>query len=848
MHITRLDLKHYKPLQFSDHTQLTMSLTAPVQIIVGDNGSGKSSVCRALTPFPPDSTEYSKDGYKIIELTHEGHRYVLTSDFRHGICHSFRRDDVELNDSGTQKTQTELAISEFGLTPTLTTLCANGLNICNTRPSERRNRLLELYPGDLSFINQHHKAVCSDLRNLSANIKMLRGTQAELEAQLLPVEELQRLRDQLKQYLDLASQADNEIFAISRETDTLERDPHYNHHIELDPKQLHNRCEELCAQLIEIQRRDPTLFTEDGPKLLESLHAAENDHLQTEQRRLDKEAAALAKRIAECEHVLDTSAKREAALLNTRIEALQERMSMLVLDPAVPLLNAEDFERFEQTTLPRLQFLLERISGKVWPVRGLMKARQRLEEWQRERQSVLWGIDETEHRVGELEQQLNTVVAISPKPGCDEACDLRHNFERMRQRSASFLEQTRKTALHQRENLHRLDARILRLQTAVSGIGSQEAVLRELEETFAWNHWGRFVLNGAPLFKVLNCNPTQIGNNLQRLLIAAKTQQQRETTQRELTETLLKVQALKNTSQPASDLISRTMLEQQIKLEQTLHDLKQAKTKLQSNDVKLQYLRQINSQVVELQKHHGQLHIYVNSQIVQTKVKVRKIQIERLQQAKRRLLLQIGTLEQTINTQEHLKSRLYEGTLPQLHQLLTKQQTLMHLEMALSPNSGLPHCYLVRFLNTVIRNVNRIISSIWSYDLEILPVDETKPLTFDFPVAINRSGRIPDISICSDGQKEIINLAWTIALAEINGALQRYPLKLDEPDKGISHGNRGRVLELLSRLIQQQAIKQLVLINHHDGLYSAFPHCEVLCLSADNITVPAVFNQHVELK
>lgn len=849
MLITNIKLVHYKPLQFSDHHELEMNLTAPVQIIVGDNGSGKSSVCRALTPLPPDSTEYSKGGYKSITISHNGHTYILSSDFSHGIRHSFLKDDVELNVSGTQKTQQELVTAELEFTPTVDTLCSNGLNICNIRVGERRNRLLELYPGNISFVNQHHKNVCSELRVCAGNIRMLRDTQAELEAQLLPAAELTGLRTALQSLLELSSRVDNELFATEREVERLTKDPHYLQSIELDPSSVQQRAEAIYTELREKRKQYPQLFLADDLQMLTGVHTANSEHLRSEVQRLNAASQELATQIAECEHVLDASAKQEIEELNTRIEALQVRLNGLNIDPAVPKLNAEELQIFQTQTADRISTLVQYFAGiRVWSLHSLNKAKQKSEQWTHEQSSLLQQIQTASQQVGLARDRLQRLLTVVPKQGCRENCGLLNGFESTRKADEFYLRQAEQRLRSLEAQRDRLKARMERLQNHAARLWSGERFLRELEEIFTWNSWGKYVLNGSQLIKLLNHNPTQIANRVQHIIRHSTLQLQYDEAQAELTSLTFKRKTLESVNRPASDLISKTLLEQQLKLDQTLKALQRAQQQLTDNTAELQVLQVINRGLKELQQHNSDLVAYIEQQIVQTKIRIRRMQIEHFQQAKRQLLLKIGTLEQTIRTQEHLNSRLHDGTLPQLTKLLDRQRKLAHLEMALSPTTGLPHCYLVRFLNTIIRNVNTIINSIWSYDLNLLPIDEDKPLTFEFPVAINRTGHIRDIGICSDGQKEIINLAWTIVLADLNGVLANYPLKLDEPDKGISHGNRGRVLELLARLIQQHSIKQMILINHHESLYSSFAHSEVLCLSAENITVPSVFNQHVVMK
>ena len=100
----------------------------------------------------------------------------------------------------------------------------------------------------------------------------------------------------------------------------------------------------------------------------------------------------------------------------------------------------------------------------------------------------------------------------------------------------------------------------------------------------------------------------------------------------------------------------------------------------------------------------------------------------------------------------------------------------------------------------------------------------------------------------SDGQKEIINLAWAVAMFNQLKLGQEYSLKLDEPDSNLSEGHRTRLLHVLSTLVRQKTIQQLMLVNHHPSLYTSFNNCQTLCLCEDDIVLPAQYNQNVVIK
>ena len=117
MYIQSLELYHYLPLMHQGTNRLTIPLFGKVNIVTGDNGSGKSSLMRELSPFASTKSDYDKDGYKKITITHDGHTFELSSNFSRASIHSFIRDGEELNLSGTGDVQNDLCRKHFGLTP-----------------------------------------------------------------------------------------------------------------------------------------------------------------------------------------------------------------------------------------------------------------------------------------------------------------------------------------------------------------------------------------------------------------------------------------------------------------------------------------------------------------------------------------------------------------------------------------------------------------------------------------------------------------------------------------------------------------------------------------------------------
>ena len=116
MQIVKLILKGYKRLFLSHINKIEYTPTSKVNLILGSNGSGKSSLFKELSPLPADMKEFDEDGYKEITIIHNNDTYHLTSGVVAVNKHSFKINDIELNPAGTKKVQLSLVKEHFNLT------------------------------------------------------------------------------------------------------------------------------------------------------------------------------------------------------------------------------------------------------------------------------------------------------------------------------------------------------------------------------------------------------------------------------------------------------------------------------------------------------------------------------------------------------------------------------------------------------------------------------------------------------------------------------------------------------------------------------------------------------------
>ena len=117
MHIRVLELTRSNRFTLSDIKDIVYAPEAKVQVILGSNGSGKSSLLGMLLPNTHNIKHIFGDtGGSKLTIDHDNGEYVIsTGIFSNTKKHSFIFNGEELNISGVRSIQQDLIYEHFGL-------------------------------------------------------------------------------------------------------------------------------------------------------------------------------------------------------------------------------------------------------------------------------------------------------------------------------------------------------------------------------------------------------------------------------------------------------------------------------------------------------------------------------------------------------------------------------------------------------------------------------------------------------------------------------------------------------------------------------------------------------------
>jgi len=193
MRILYLCLKNYASIYTAmKKKKLILDLSKSknrIVLLIGDNGTGKTSIMSALQPFAysgngdvrnsEDLILPEVDGYKEIHIENGEvvyiikHHYIYNKTTGRTIKSFITKDGIELNSNGNVKSFIEIVLLELGLEIDFLKLLRLGSNVTNfidMKASERKNFTSELL-SDIDIYSQFYKKINEDTRILKTVLR-----------------------------------------------------------------------------------------------------------------------------------------------------------------------------------------------------------------------------------------------------------------------------------------------------------------------------------------------------------------------------------------------------------------------------------------------------------------------------------------------------------------------------------------------------------------------------------------------------------------------------------------------------------------------------------------------------
>lgn len=828
MRITYLLLEKYKRLMLSNIQRFEYTPKQNLQLLIGSNGSGKSSVLEELTPLPAHHSGFAKGGCKVIHLTHRNNTYELTSKYNGGSGdHSFVKNGEEMNKGNTAAVQKELVWQEFALNREIHNLLVGITPFTSLSTMKRREWLTRLAPVDLDFafkVFSKAKTAHRDQQGVVKHLIKRMGQEnhdlpddSALNQHKRRIQELTNKLDKLFQErkAGVVSRYDSEQAVQSALQDlTTRAEKILRYHLPEPPKGLEDESAfeaYLAEQNVEYQRQQTLLerMTEEFQKLNEQVPS----------------------RDAELTEAQIEDMRRQLRELNQQIQQIKPKVTQY--DGVFPLVDLPPDRR----PLSKLVQVFDEWMGLIQSFPDNHDGRFSQDRGKAAQERHL----QLERQYQQLDNQQTTDARrLARLKGCDTVhCpNCQHQFQPGV--NPGEVDKLQAVMNERSPQMEQIEKELAELKSYLESMDDYMTYVRAFRKLVTENP------SFTPVWDV--CLERKVMVRQPKDYISAAIEWRR---------VMEEAIHLRELEQNAEVVQHRLRYVDAIDREAITHTDRQRKQLEQEIENTTQRLRVLGQEIQQLERHK------------KTRVKFKEA-LERIiadleqffndMDTHRESLYQDAISDETRHVQIHLaqeqealsRSEVREGVLKEIQnqhdQSVLAQKEYQQLVKALGPTDGLIGRYLMGFMQVVVKLVNSVIAEIWTYPMEVLPSPmEKDELTYKFPLDVNGgSVTAPDIALGSSSQRDITNFAFKLLVMKFLN-ITDYPLYLDEFGSTFDEQHRQNLIPFLNRMLELGQVNQIFYISHFSSVHGAFNQAQICVLDPNNITVPQTYNQHVNI-
>lgn len=818
LEIKSIHLYKFRALYLSNIKDFKYTVDQMIQIILGTNGSGKSSLLRMLTPCIPDKNEFDKGGFKEITIESDKGTFVLRNDYKSGQHHSFKLNGEELNDGGTTTVFKDLVLKEFGYDDNLHRLLTGSVSFTKMAPMTRKELIYKVSNIDVEYALKVFDKAKSNYRDIVGVLKHLEFKVQDITQRVVDDVELEELAKRLTELQDKAT----EILPKTNRTSmsNAEADNEF---------QLANR---RLQYAIENSRR---VFNDrlTGFKFVGVDHAnSVRDDLTSELKITEskrKEVGGLLHDMNSIKHKLDAIPDNVTVSdLDKEITVLEERLAK-VDSLNIPLtLSIKDTRNKINEAYVKFMTVIEvsLTDVVVLTAEEATAIKNRFNE-------LVTLKNETSLSVKRIEDILHHAELASVGDVVCGNCD----FVNLSKASLSNIEKAGyNTKLSEaRIELDASEKLILELEPDLLKVKALSEAMKDLRK-FVQTH-------GAVKDIITRRNISDVLSKPNETLMAIH-------------------RHLEDYNLVINSIADRKRLEDLLKMKDALlvssigYDEKSAK----NYEDKFEDLVACEQ---ELTKRLKYVNVAINAHVA--KLEQYTIIKSAYDDAKEKLSASIKSstdngynrlMDETLNTIAAVKSKLDTATSVKrnLEELISERDKLAlrkgayeHLLLALSPKKGIIADAIRTVIEDFTNDVNKTISRMWEYRLDVMPYTKATDLTYKMPL-VTDNNVVGDISMGSKGQQDVINLAITINIMVYRG-ITNYPLFLDEiGGSSFDSVHRDNFFRFVRELVSSGECSQVFMVNHFTSEYGGVSNSDTVVLCPGNIVVPSEYNTNVEIK
>ena len=815
MFIEKIILEGYVNLYASGTKRIEITPHSQTLLILGSNGSGKTSLVREYSVLPPNPNRFDVNGFKQVICHHNNKSFKLTSTMKNkNFVHSFivveNGVEIELNADTKVTTQRRLCEEYFSYNQNIHEVLTFGTTVFTTMSNEeRRVWLTRCCPIDYTYVNSLFKKVKESVRDMTGTIKHLQNKDSDIQQKLLSLD--------VDEEEDVIKTLDNLILQLESFT------PFINGMNDITPthileNEIEVRIKSLEAAEAQWKRFEklyvPSPMVKDKTSLMAHIARLEAS-LDNLDRTCNSHIEKLMNLTKMCDSLEDGSVNTDQLISRlSQINKMLEGKESKFVDHQDKIRRIQFLEdEYVSTLLPSLRECNREIT-----VDEVENARLQLFDLKRKQIALTDQKDTLERKIRHLEAEGETATC----PRCSLNFSLKGNTPL---EEAGIL----------KKNLSAIDDRLNKLEEVLNKKEEEVSAINESSSTV--NRVKSFLTHNSHIFdpKVINWEkikeyPNFVSTYCSDLITAI-------TNDLNIYNLLMEKKNLER-SLAIREQIGSDPSKHMSDLEKTIDGIKE-----EMKDIKgeLTYCTRIQKMVNHFEtvdkRTNEVLHQLADLYKEYTKAVIR----DHARSHSNELQMRIGRIKE-VARQKSQYLRMQEEVKKDLESMVSDREIDNILMECLSPKTGVSADQLSLFIKSFVATMNSHIRNLWTTPFEIHPCNmDNGTLTCQFPFTVS-DNFVTDISSGSKGQRELVNLVFVITLRHFLG-LQDFPLFLDELGDAFDHEHRKKYMRYAKSLLDDGLCSQMLIINHYNEVSQTLHHHDTIVLDERNIIVPAKYNE-----
>ena len=795
--IKELILTNYDRFFLNNIESIEFRPKQKLQLLLGTNGSGKSSLLSELNPLPINKNDFT-NGSKEITIEKDNNIFKLKSTSNKN---SFMLNNTELNDGGTKTVQLNLVKEYFNLTPKYNNIILGTEKLTAMSTNERKNILREMSTVDYSYGIYLYNTLKQELRDTVGYLKLMQIEMNNDISNIVNDDEILILK--------------NDITKCKNMIDSL--------------SMSYSKSEEYKDIPIIDLNIDMDIL--DKNKLQSDL-----DYNNKFIINIEEEITNLNKEIDSLDDYSTTI--KDSETLNTKLKSLEEYFKIINnkynMEKYSPIDSKNRLDKLLNSNLNNINIELSYLDNIIFTPTEHKELKSKLEVLNNNLKIVSHGYDNNSK---ELEILLSNKTDNN-KITCS-SCGTMNYFGYSKEKEDILQEKVNNFKIKYDE----LNSQYLELYEVYQKQKQKITYLQEIKEIIS-------DLSVIPLYTdlvkkyvndITSITSTMLNiifKNIEDFLIDIKDY---DSNNNELIEVKLKI----SSGIEILNIYKRKYIEDKDKLISKLNVLLDKK-------------REVNSNIVIIKNNIEKCNIVnkhietLNTIIANYKFNKKQIVINNkntiLTNTIRELKSLLITLEDKYNNIEKIKSRI-EINKKHIDSHEDIRVALQYAINALSPTEGIIAKSINSFINVFLNEMNTIINSVWSYELTLLPcqINESNDLDYLFAVKVADNKKdIKDVAYLSTSMKDIVDLSFKIVFMK-HMKLTDMPLMLDEFGVFMDDIHRNKVYDVIENLLSNN-FSQIYFTANFKSIYGRFVDSDINILDDKNLELDDIFyNENLKI-